>query len=163
MSDDLSSYDRELRELSQAAEQGDADAGEKLLKLFASLVNFPEHAHPELVRHLAKCVVRFRNLDSVQRRTDAPRAFCVQKPKHRPPNLKPSENHIRAWHAFRSARAEGKSFEEAKSLGAAAGNISEETMHDLARSTKRTKQALNEEMSALFQLSLEQRKALLGN
>lgn len=160
MSEDGNSYGSELRELSLAAEKGDTEAGEKLLKLFASLVNFPEQAHPELVRHLAKCVVRFRNLDSVQRRTDSPRAFCVQKPKHRPPNLKPSENHIRAWCAFLYARAEGKSFEEAKSLGAAAGNISEESMHDLARSTKRTKQALNEEMSALFQLTSEQRKLL---
>ena len=162
MCNDLSSYDRELRELSRAAEQGDADAGEKLLKLFASLVNSPEHAHPELVRHMAKCVVRFMNLDSLQRRKDAPRAFCVQKPSHRPANIKPAENHIRAWHAFLLARSEGKSFEKAKALGAAAGNVSEETMHDLARSTKRTKQALNEEMSALFKLSLEQRKALLG-
>ncbi len=155
-------YTDELRELSEAAECGDSVAGEKLLNLFATLAEEPEGAHVELVRHVARCVKRYVELDSVRQRDGAAKAFCIQKPRKRPQLLTPNRNHVDALVVFYKARHEGDTFEEAKRKGAAAGNISEETMHDLTRTKKKTRMAILEEFSAILELSTEQKEFFAG-
>ncbi len=75
------SYSEELRELSEAAEGGDCDAGERLLALFASLADDSHDPHPELVRHMARCVRRYVNLEARERRDGGPMS-CDATPRH---------------------------------------------------------------------------------
>jgi hypothetical protein len=155
-------YEQEIRQLSKAAEGGDTVAGEKLLNLFSELATDPADYHPELVRHVARCVKRFMALEPEKRRDGARRAFCVQRPPHRSPQFKPNEHHVKAMATFYLARAQGISFEEAKVKGASAGCISPETMHDLTRFKKKTVQAWCESMAGLCHLTKEEREALMA-
>lgn len=155
-------YSAELRGLSEAAEGGDSDAGERLLALFASLADVYNDPHPELVRHLARCVRRYVNLPAIERRDGGQRAFCVQRPRRRPAADKPDESHVKALVEFFVARSQGASFEEAKARGAEIGNVSIERMHDLTRTKKKTRQAWAEEFTGLLHLTKAQRAALVG-
>lgn len=64
---------------------------------------------------------------------------------------------------FYVARIQNVSFEEAKARGAEAGKISDDCMHDLTRTKKKTRQAWAEEFSATLHLTKEQRAALVGD
>lgn len=153
-------YGKELQQLSKDAEDGDTEAGEKLLHLFATLADDPHNHHPVLLRHVARCVKRFMALEPQKRRDGARKAFCIQRPPHRSPQFKPNEQHVKAMASFYLARAKDISFEEAKAKGASAGHISEETMHDLTRFKKKTVQAWYESMAGLCHLTKEEREAL---
>lgn len=157
------SYSEELRELSEAAEGGDCDAGERLLALFASLADDSHDPHPELVRHMARCVRRYVNLEARERRDGAQKAFCVHRPRSRPISVETNARHVMALVEFYVARIQNVSFEEAKARGAEAGKISDDCMHDLTRTKKKTRQAWAEEFSATLHLTKEQRAALVGD
>lgn len=122
-----SSYSDELAAISKAAEEGDNEAGEKLLRVFAGLAREPdencsdyaENAHPELVRHIARCLARI--LDEGM---DPREALCIKRPKHRPLDKgKIATRHDAALHAYCHARAQGQTHVEASntSVGEVAG------------------------------------------
>lgn len=102
------SYDDELNELSEKAESGDAEAGEKLLRLFATLADDPENAHPILVRHVARCVASL--LEDKEPRA----AFCIQRSRGAPRSKEVAAQREAIVHEYCRARAEGMTHEDAK-------------------------------------------------
>lgn len=144
-------YARELRSRSRAAEEGDHAEGEKLLRLFAELAENPDGAHPELVRHVARCVGRF--LDSENRVKGALKAFCVARPANRPPNMSVRDRHITALREYFRQRALASGVEKAIRCGAKAGSISESAMKRiLAQKSPENK------VAAMMGLSAEERE-----
>lgn len=112
-----SSYSDQLAAISKVAEEGDNEAGEKLLRLFAGLAREPdencsdyaENAHPELVRHIARCLARI--LDEGM---DPREALCIKRPKNRPLDKgKIAARHDAALHAYCRARGQGQTHEQA--------------------------------------------------
>jgi hypothetical protein len=156
----MPSYAEELASLSNAAESGDVEAGERLFHLFAGLADDPDGAHPELVRHVARCLRRLMDHPIKDRANAAMKELCVLRPKHRPPDSVPNPRKVEALTVYFAARASGERAADAIAKGAEAGAISDETMKDLTRSKKKTSQAVMEQFAALLHLSEEQRNVL---
>jgi hypothetical protein len=146
-------YAEELRGLSTAAEAGDADAGETLLQRFATLSEDPTDAHPELVRHLARCVGRFINSDS--RTKSALRAFCIARPAHRPVEPSVRARHVNAMTEYYRQRALGKGRVASIESAAKAGSLSEAGVRRLLE-----KNDSSISVGAMMCLSTEERNKL---
>lgn len=102
-------YTDELRSLSKAAWAGDTVAGEKLLTMFAELALSPENAHPELVRHVARCIGRI-----VVCNHDPRTALCIKRKPHRAKDSGSIKaRHEEALHAYCKARGSGISHDAA--------------------------------------------------
>jgi hypothetical protein len=102
-------YSVELRQLSEAAESGDFIAGERLLRLFADLAEGPDGVHPELLRHVAKCIQRVLTAD-----VDARKALCIGRPANRTKDTgKIAERNNRGLWAYCAGRASGLSHDAA--------------------------------------------------
>jgi hypothetical protein len=102
-------YTDELRSLSKAAWAGDTVAGERLLTIFAELALSPDNAHPELVRHLARCIGRI-----IVCKHDPRTALCIKHKPHRPKDsglIK--ERNEQALHEYCKARGSGISHDAA--------------------------------------------------
>lgn len=113
-------------DLSEAAEKGNYEAGEKLLQGFATLAEDPTNPHPDLVRHVAQCVKNFLQGECSER--IARQAFCVKRPEHRPASKEIEERHAEALVAYFNERALGSGREAAISAGSRVGGFSESAM-----------------------------------
>lgn len=154
----MTTYDDELRALITEANSGDPVAGNKLLTLFASLSEDPAEAHPELVRHVARCIGNLLNANPIH--GSAAKAMCIQKPKNRVADKSTSVRHVKALSAYYAALAKGLSCSEAREVAGEAGSISPERVHDLVARNK-SRAPLEVLIPALMSLTKEQRDALL--
>lgn len=141
-------------ELSEAAGNGDYEAGEKLLQGFATLADDPSNPHPDLVRHLAQCVKRF--LEAECSADSARKAFQIDRPRHRPPSKRVEQRHAEALAEYYRSRAAGEGKEAAVAAGAKAGNFTESAMRKVLE-----EDSILTRFAALFFLPEEtKRKAL---
>jgi len=102
-------YADELRELSKSAWGGNTDSGRRLLEMFAKLATSPENAHPELIRHVARCIGRIVNCNHEPRES-----LCIKRPKHRRKDTgQIRKRNEAALHEYCSARARGISHDDA--------------------------------------------------
>ena len=126
-------YTDELRELSKRAWSGDAEAGRKLLVMFAQLAISPDNAHPELVRHVARCIGRIVNCDHEPRES-----LCIKRPRNRVKDSgKIKERHDAALKEYCSARARGISHDEAILEASKVPGMTESAMKHLYENTKK--------------------------
>jgi hypothetical protein len=85
--------------------------GEKLLNMFADLAISPDNAHPELVRHVARCIGRI-----VMSNQDPRTALCIKRKPHRGKDAgKIKARNEAALHEYCKARAGGKGHDDARS------------------------------------------------
>lgn len=102
-------HSRSIKDMSKEAENGDTEAGEKLLRMFADLKKSSENAHPVLVAHVARCLARILDEDM-----DPRAALCIKRPAQRPRDKgKIAARHDAALHAYCRARARKQTHEEA--------------------------------------------------
>jgi hypothetical protein len=141
-------------DLSEAAEEGDHEAGNKLLQGFSTLADDPTNPHPDLVRHMAQCVKRF--LEAECSADSARKAFLIDRPRHRPPSKRVEQRHVEALVEYYRRRATGEGKEVAVASGAKAGKFSESAMRKVLEADN-----VLTRFAAMFCLPTEtQRKAL---